>query len=80
MMLAGILLLVLPIRKRKAIRALTMVFMLAGGLALMTGCGGSSGGTSCSNPASTTAGTYTVTITGASGSTSVPVTFTLTIS
>jgi pseudomonalisin len=80
MMLAGILLLVLPIRKRKAIRALTMVFMLAGGLTLMTGCGGSSGGTSCSNPASTTAGTYTVTITGASGSTSVPVTFTLTIS
>ena len=80
MMLAGILLLVLPIRKRKAIRALTMVFMLAGGLTLMTGCGGSSGGTSCSNPASTTAGTYTVTVTGTSGSTNASTTFTLTIS
>ena len=79
-MLAGILLLVLPIRRRKVIRALTMVFLLASGLALVSGCGSGSHpvcqpGTSGTNP-----GNYTVTITGTSGSTTATTTFTLTIS
>ena len=83
LMLAGILLLVLPIRRRKAIRALMMVLLLTGGLALTSGCGKSSGGgTVCPAyvTAGTTAGPYTVTITGTSGSTTVSTTFTLTIS
>ncbi|HEY1745018.1 MAG TPA: protease pro-enzyme activation domain-containing protein [Granulicella sp.] len=83
MMLAGILLLVLPIRRRKAVRALTMVLLLTGGLALTSGCGkSSSGGTVCPTyvTAGTTPGTYTVTVTGTSGSTTQTTTFTLTIS
>ena len=80
---AGLLLLVLPIRKRKAMRVLATVFLMAGGLTLMTGCGnGSSTTTKCTTSTTqpTTAGTYTVTITGTSGSTSASTTFALTIS
>jgi pseudomonalisin len=87
MMLAGLLLLVLPVRKRKAIRALTMVFLLTGGLVAMSGCSSkssSSTSNTCPTPTpltpGTTAGTYTVKITGTSGSTTASTTFTLTIS
>jgi pseudomonalisin len=87
MMLAGVLLLVLPVRKRKAIRALTMVFLLTGGLVAMSGCSSkssSSTSNTCPTPTplipGTTAGTYTVKITGTSGSTSSSTTFSLTIS
>jgi pseudomonalisin len=87
MMLAGLLLLVLPVRKRKAIRALTMVFLITGGLVAMSGCSSkssSSTSNTCPTPTpltpGTTAGTYTVKITGTSGSTTASTTFTLTIS
>lgn len=84
--LAGLSLLLWPLRKRKTFRAFAMVFLIVGSLTWMTGCGGnktsgSGGGGVCqiATPA-TTAGTYTVTITGTSGSTTQTTTFTLTIS
>jgi pseudomonalisin len=69
--LAGLLLLLLPSRKRRALRALAMVCLLAAGFGLMSGCGGSSSMSSACNTvvsAPTTTGTYTVTVTGTSGS------------
>lgn len=86
--LAGLLLLALPLRKRKSVRALIMAFLLVGGLTWMTGCSSSASKATqqttppCTNVISpaTTAGTYTVTITGTSGSTSASTTFSLTIS
>jgi len=68
--LAGVLLLLLPSRRRKMLRLLAMMLLLVAGLGSLSGCGGSSTGTACSNVISggTTAGTYTVTVTGTSGS------------
>ncbi len=81
--LAGLLLLALPARKRRLVRGLSMVCLLTAGLVLTNGCGGSSTTTACSNvvSAGTTRGTYTVTVTGASGSLSAtaPVTLTVTV-
>lgn len=82
--LAGLSLLLWPLRKRKTWRALAMVVLVAGSLTWITGCGGnktSGGGATCNvaTPA-TTPGTYTVTITGTSGTTTAKTTFTLTVS
>jgi pseudomonalisin len=72
--MAGLLLLLLPVRRRKALRALAMVCLLGAGLGALSGCGGDAATVvktaACSNvvTAGTTAGTYTVTVTGTSGS------------
>ena len=79
----ALLLLVLPIRRRRVLRGVALVGLLAVGLGLMSGCGGSSTSIACSNAvtAGTTAGTYTVTVTGTSGSltATAPVTLTVTV-
>ena len=80
--LAGLLLLVLPVRRR-AVRGMALVGLLGVGLGLMSGCSGSSSSTPCSNAvtAGTTAATYTVTVTGTSGSltATAPATLTVTV-
>jgi hypothetical protein len=85
--MAGFLLLLLPVRRRRVLRGLAMVCLLAVGLGSMSGCSSSSKasgtGTACSDviTAGTTAGTYTVTVTGTSGGSTAtaPVTFTATV-
>jgi subtilase family serine protease len=81
--LAGLLLLVLPVRKRRGLRGLALVCLLAAGLGTMSGCSGSATTTACSNvvSAGTTAGTYTVTVTGISGTltATAPVALTVTV-
>jgi subtilase family serine protease len=78
-------LLLLPFRKRKSMRNLACVVLLASGLASLSGCGGNStgggGGGACSNvvSAGTTPGSYTVTVTGTSGSITQTATVALTI-
>ncbi len=80
--LAGLLLLVLPVRRR-AVRGVALVVVLGLGLGLMSGCSGSSTSTPCANAVTsgTTAGTYTVTVTGTSGSltATAPATLTVTV-
>jgi subtilase family serine protease len=65
------LLLLLPFRKRKSMRGLACLVLLVTGLVSLSGCGGSSTNSSpaCSNVVvgGTTAGAYTVTVTGKSG-------------
>ncbi len=82
-MLAGLLLLVVPVRRRRVLRGLSLACVLAVALGLMSGCSGSSTSVACSNvvSAGTTAGTYTVTVTGISGSllATAPVTLTVTV-
>jgi hypothetical protein len=76
------LLCLIPFRRRRAIRALTALVVMFGGLAAISGCG--SGG-SLATAASGSAGTYTVTVTGtgaAAGSSSAvtaSTSFTLTV-
>jgi pseudomonalisin len=81
--LAGLLLLVLPVRKRRMLRGLALVCLLGVGLGSMSGCGGTGTTVICSDviSAGTTAGTYTVTVTGSSGglTETAPVTFTVTV-
>jgi subtilase family serine protease len=85
--LAGLLLLMLPVRKRRALRTLAMVCLLAAGLGSMSGCSGSTVSTTiCSQTseaitAGTTAGAYSVTVTGTSGSltSAAPVTLAVTV-
>jgi pseudomonalisin len=81
MAFAGVLLLVLPVRRRKGLRMLVLACLVAAGLGSLSGCGGSSKGTSCTNVISgaTTAGTYTVTVTGTGGglTATAPVTITV---
>ena len=80
--LAGLLLLVLPARRR-LLRGVVLVGVLAVGLGLGSGCSGSSSSVGCSNAvtAGTTAGAYTVTVTGTSGSltATAPVTLMVTV-
>jgi pseudomonalisin len=68
--LAGLLLMVMPVRRRKGMRALGLMCVLVVGLGSMTGCGGGTTTSVCSNvvASGTTAGTYTVTVTGTNGS------------
>jgi pseudomonalisin len=80
--LASLLLLILPLRKRRAIRALAMACLFTAGIASMGGCGGNStGGTACPNDsvAGTTPGSYTVTITGTQGASSATTNVAITI-
>jgi hypothetical protein len=76
--LACLLLLGIPAKRR---RWQTMLGMLALFVALISGllaCGGASSGGGTSNPG-TTAGTYTITVTGTSGATTAAGTVTLTV-
>jgi subtilase family serine protease len=76
-------LLLLPFRKRRSMRNLACIVLLVTGLAALSGCGGNStgGGGVCSNvvSAGTTAGSYTVTVTGTSGTITQTATIALTI-
>jgi subtilase family serine protease len=80
----ALLLLLLPFRKRKSIRNLACIVLLITGIATLNGCGGNSstgGGGACSNVISggTTPGSYTVTVTGTSGSITQTATVALTV-
>jgi pseudomonalisin len=80
--LAGLLVLLIPVRRRKLLRGVVLVGVLGLGMGLMSGC--AAGVTVvCSNvvSAGTTAGTYTVTVTGTSGTLSetTPVTVNVTV-
>lgn len=85
-LLAGLFLLCLPMgrrspRRRGIPRQLWLVGLLGVGLGGTVGCGRTSGGSLCTaaSAAGATAGTYTITVTGTSGSLSVsdPLTFTV---
>ncbi|HEV2578652.1 MAG TPA: S53 family peptidase [Acidobacteriaceae bacterium] len=83
---AGLCVLLLPASKRRDVRGLLMVVAAAAGMSVMTGCGGGAAaavGTSPSCAAQgtsgTTAGSYVVTVTGKSGSTTASTTFALTV-
>ena len=71
--LAGFLLLLVPLRRRRMLRGAALMLLMGLGLGMMVGCSGSSSSIPCSNlvRAGTTAGTYTVTVTGTNGSVSV---------
>jgi hypothetical protein len=77
--MAGLLLLVLPVRRR-GLRGLALVGLLVVGLGALSGCNGSTT-VICQNSATsgTTAGTYTVTVTGTSGGLSATAPVTLTV-
>ena len=78
--LAGLLVLLLPVRRR---RGLMLVCVLAVGLGALGGCSGSTTTVVCSNvvSAGTMSGTYTVTVTGTSGTltATAPVALTVTV-
>ncbi len=82
-MLAGALLLLMPVRGRRMLRGVGLMVLMGLGLGVIGGCSGSATSIPCSNVATagTTAGTYTVTVTGTSGSLSVtaPATITVTV-
>ncbi|HEY4357972.1 MAG TPA: protease pro-enzyme activation domain-containing protein [Acidobacteriaceae bacterium] len=78
---AAFALILIPLRKRKSFRNLLALGLLALGMSLVSGCGGGGSTPTCTNHtvAGTTAGAYTVTVTGTSGSTTVTKTFGVTI-
>jgi pseudomonalisin len=79
--LAGLLLFLLPSRRRRGLKALALACLLAAGLGSLSGCSGSSGTKACSNVVTegTAPGTYTVTVTGTSGSLSATTPVTITV-
>jgi pseudomonalisin len=79
--LAGFLLLLVPVRRRRMLRGAALMLLMGLSLGMMSGCSGSSTSIACSNvvTAGTTAGTYTVTVTGTSGGVSVTVPATITV-
>jgi pseudomonalisin len=78
--LAGLLLWLLPGRRRRGLRALAMICLLGIGLGSLSGCGGS-GPKACNDivVAGTAAGTYTVTVTGRNGSLTATAPVTITV-
>lgn len=80
--LAGLLVLLIPVRRRKMLREAVLVGVLGMGLGLLNGCAAAVT-VACSNvvSAGTTAGTYTVTVTGTSGtlSATAPVTISVAV-
>jgi subtilase family serine protease len=79
--LAGFLLLLVPVRRRRMLRGAALMLLMGLSLGMMSGCSGSSTSIACSNvvTAGTTTGTYTVTVTGTSGGVSVTVPATITV-
>jgi subtilase family serine protease len=84
--LAGICVLLLPFARRRELRGLLMVVAAAIGMSVMTGCGGGSAGAVTGSPncaalgtTTTTGGSYTVTITGKSGSITQSTSFNVTV-
>jgi hypothetical protein len=85
--LALICLLLVPVARRRELRGLLMVVAAVGGMPVMTGCGGAMTGPAATASAScaaqgtsaTTAGAYTVTVTGKSGGTTQSTSFTVTV-
>ncbi|HET6169761.1 MAG TPA: hypothetical protein VFE01_06250, partial [Terracidiphilus sp.] len=79
--LACALLFGIPARRRTCQTVLGMVALLLALSASVAACGGGGGGTSCPNviTAGTTAGIYTITVTGTSGSTTTTGTIALTV-
>ncbi len=81
--MAGLLVLVLPVKKRRLLRGLALVSLLAAGMGALSGCGPSVSGTACSSVVTTgtTAGSYMITVTGTSGSLTetAPLTLTVTV-
>jgi pseudomonalisin len=81
--LAGVLLLLVPVRRRRVLRGVALMLLMGLGLGMLGGCSGSSNSVPCSNvvKAGTTAGTYTVTVTGTSGgvSATAPATIMVTV-
>ena len=81
--LAGLLVVLLPVRRRRGLRGLVLVCALAAGVWTLGGCSGSTTTAACSNvvSAGTSAGTYTVTVTGTSGAltATAPVALTVTV-
>ena len=73
-MLAMLLCLV-PFRRRRFIRPLAVFLVMAGALAALSGCGGNA----AAPVKKSSAGTYTVTTVGTSGTTTASATFTVTI-
>ena len=80
--LAGLLLLLVPARRRRLLRGTPLMLLMGLGLGMMSGCAANVVEI-CPNDATagTSAGTYTVTVTGTSGSLSVtaPATITVTV-
>jgi hypothetical protein len=80
--LAGLLALLIPVRRCKVLRGVAIIGLLSLGLGLLNGCAAAVT-VACSNAvlAVTTAGPYTVVITGTSGtlSATAPVAFTVTV-
>ena len=74
-MLAALLCLV-PFRRRRFIRPLAAIILLAGCLTAISGC---SSGSAAAAAKKSSAGTYTVTTTGTSGTATANVSITLTI-
>lgn len=72
-----------PRRRRNWLAMMALLVVIASGIAIGCGGGGSSGGSSNNGGGTTTTGTtpgtYTVTVTGTSGSTTAATTFTLTV-
>ncbi len=81
--LAGFLLLLVPVRRRRVLRGAVLILLMGLGLGMIGGCSGSSNSVPCSNVvrAGTTAGTYTVIVMGTSGGVSVtaPAAITVTV-
>ena len=82
--LAGMTLMLMPVRARRRWRGLAVALLIAAGLVGMQGCGGSSSGsgtgTTTTTPVpGTSSGSYTVTVTGTAGATVVTGTIPLTI-
>jgi subtilase family serine protease len=84
-LLASLCLLLVPAAGRRKLRGLTVLVVGLAGVSLMTGCGGTAGTTvtsSCSAQTTTTpttAGSYVITVTGVSGSTSASTSFSLNV-
>jgi trimeric autotransporter adhesin len=64
--------------RRKKVLGMLLVFLMASGLLFLASCSSSSSTKSTGNPG-TPAGTYTVTVTATSGSTTLTTPFTVTV-